>query len=179
MTLPNIKKDTSELRNRTIRTSLTRPLVQTLLLLSLIPLILMSVAAYLQARRLLEAQTYSQMEALGAHQLGLLKDALATNREHLENLVNRPGLVPIIEEALHANRQNSGFATIRKELIDELTILESASTDPAFDQILLVRPDWIIQVATRPEWEGMSTPINWPCLRFNLTGPHPDPYWGS
>lgn len=151
---PPIK--TSASRDGQFRGSLLRSLVQTLLLLTLIPMSVMAGAAYIRARTLLQEQAVSQMQSLVTRQLEQVELSLKIKSIRLDRLVHRSDLAADIEQALNANRQSTEFQAIREQVIAEFQSPDADQTTPTFNQVMLLRPDGLIQVASLTQWEGLS-----------------------
>ncbi len=143
--------------------SLRRSLIQTLVLFTIVPLIIMGGAAYLRSSGLLRQQAETQMQTLLNGQTQDVILLLKVKSIRLERLTNRPDLASTIQEALHANRQNTTtFNTVRDQLLTQFRTISLDSENPTFNQYFLVRPNGTIQIASKPEWEGLSladTPI--------------------
>src|SRR5512143_3524011 len=136
--------------------SLRRSLIQTLILLTLVPLIAMGVAAYLRSSVLLRQQAVSQMQTLLSGQMEDVVLSMKTKGIRLERLANRGDLTSLIEQALHANRRSSAFNAIRAELLGYFRALHVERENPVFNQFFVVRPDGTILVSSNAEWEGLS-----------------------
>jgi len=136
--------------------SLRRSLIQTLVLFTIIPLIAMGGAAYLRSSGLLRQQAVTQMQTLlnGQTQDAILLIKVKSIR--LERLTNRPQLTSSIQQALHANRLSTTFNSIRGQLLTEFRSVNSDEENPIFNQFFLVRPNGIIQISTKADWEGLS-----------------------
>ncbi len=145
-----------EAGNVKFRASLRRSLIQTLIFLTLIPLMAMGVAAYLRSSSLLRQQAVTQMQTLIS---GQLKDTVLlfkTKTIRLERLTNRSDLTSVVEQALHSNRQSTTFNAIRGELLNQYFALIANEENPTFNQLLVVRPNGNILVSSQSQWEGQS-----------------------
>jgi len=138
------------------RGSLTRSLIQTLLLLTFIPLFLMAGAAYLRAQTLLREQALLQMRNLLASQVSELRTEFKAKAIRLDRLVRRSDISSLLERAAHANRKNADFLTLRAEILSELRSLNVEEAEPAFSQFLVTDSSGSIEIASKAEWEGTS-----------------------
>ncbi len=136
--------------------SLTRSLVQTLLLLTVIPLTLMAVAAYLRASTLLQDQAVSQMQTLITQQISQVELGLKIKSIRLDRLVRQADLASDVQLALQTNRQSADFSSIRETVIQEFNTLNVEETSATFSQFMILQPNGTIQLASKAEWEGMS-----------------------
>lgn len=155
MSTPSDSPSTSA-GNTRFRASLRRTLIQTLILLTLIPLIAMGLAAYLRSSGLLRQQAITQMQTLINSQLEDMVLLFKTKAIRLERLTNRSDLTSIIEQALHSNRQSTTFRAIRGSLLAQYNALAPNVETPTFNQFLVVRPNGSIMIASREDWEGLS-----------------------
>lgn len=142
--------------NPIFKASLRRTLIQTLILLTFIPLMAMGIAAYLRSSGLLRHQAVTQMQTLISSQLKDVVLLFKTKAIRLERLTNRSDLTSIIEQALHSNRQSFTFNAIRGELLADYNLLVMNDENPAFNQFFLMRPNGKILIATDETWEGVS-----------------------
>ncbi len=142
--------------NIKFRASLRRTLIQTLVLLTLIPLIAMGLAAYLRSSSLLRQQAVSQMQTLISSQLKDVVLLFKTKAIRLERLTNRSDLTSIVEQALHSNRQSLTFNAIRGSLLENYNALVVNEENPTFNQFLVIRPNGNILVSTNEAWEGLT-----------------------
>lgn len=136
--------------------SLTRSLIQTLLLLTLIPLLALGGAAYLRARTLLRQQAISQMQNLLNIQTGNIELLLKIKSIRLDRFTRQQGMATDIQQGLSADRQNISFGAIRQQVVADLRSLNSDEGRPLFNQFLLIENSGIIQVATQQDWEGVD-----------------------
>jgi len=136
--------------------SLRRSLIQTLVLFTIIPLIVMGGAAYVRSSDLLRQQAVTQMQTLLNGQTEDVVLLLKVKSIRLERLINQPDLASSFQQALHVNRQSTAFHTLRGELLTQFRAINLDAENPTFNQYFLVRPNGTIQIATKPEWEGRS-----------------------
>jgi len=136
--------------------SLRRTLIQALVGLTLIPLIIMAGSAYLRSRDLLQQQAVTQMQTLLNGQTDDVVLLLKTKNIRLERLTNREDLASLLQQALHSNRKSTTFNSLRRQVLDQIRVMNADQANPTFDQVFLVRPNGTIQMATRPEWETTS-----------------------
>ncbi len=136
--------------------SLRRTLIQALVALTLIPLIIMAGSAYLRSRDLLQQQAVTQMQTLLNGQTDDVVLLLKTKNIRLERLTNREDLASLLQQALHSNRKSTTFNSLRRQVLDQIRVMNADQANPTFDQVFLVRPNGTIQMATRPEWETTS-----------------------
>ena len=136
--------------------SLRRTLIQALVGLTLIPLIIMAGSAYLRSRDLLQQQAVTQMQTLLNGQTDDVVLLLKTKNIRLERLTNREDLASLLQQALHSNRKSTTFNSLRRQVLDQIRVMNADQANPTFDQVFLVRPNGTIQMATRPEWENTS-----------------------
>lgn len=141
---------------RRFRGSLAGTLVRTLLIFTFIPLILMAGAAYLRARALLREQVIEQSQSLINTQLASVDRTVKTKEIRLDRLIHQAGYRIAIELALHANPQNSAYQSIRSDVLAGFSALNGEDSTPTFNQFLLLDPDGVVKVASRPEWEGTA-----------------------
>ena len=138
------------------RGSLRRTLVQWLVALTLIPLLVMAVSAYLRSWNLLQQQAVTQMQTLLNGQTDDVILQIKTKNIRLERLTNREDLASLLQQALHSNRKSTTFNSLRGKVLDQIHTMNADEANPTFDQVFLVRPNGTIQMATRPEWESTS-----------------------
>jgi GAF domain-containing protein/HAMP domain-containing protein len=138
------------------RGSLTRSLIQTLLLLTFIPLFLMAGAAYLRAQTLLREQALFQMKNLLTSQVSELRAEFKAKSIRLDRLVRRTDFSSLLERATHANRKSPDFLSLRDEILRELRGLNVEEAEPAFSQFLVTDSTGSIEIASKAEWEGTS-----------------------
>ena len=142
--------------NLKFRASLRRTLIQTLILLTFIPLLALGVAAYLRSSGLLRQQAITQMQTLISSQLKDVVLLFKTKTIRLERLANRSDLTSIVEQALHINRQSTTFNSIRGELLSNYNALVADEENPSFNQFILVDSNGNILISTNEKWEGIS-----------------------
>ncbi len=136
--------------------SLRRSLTQTLILLTIIPLIVMGGAAYWRSTGLLRDQAVEQMQTLLNGQLNDVILLLKTKSIRLERLANRAELGSLFQQALHVNHKSTDFNSLRGQLVTQFHSINSDEENPTFNQFFLIRPNGIIQMAAKEEWESLS-----------------------
>ncbi len=146
----------SEIGTSEFKGSLTRSLIQTLLLLTLIPLLAMGGAAYLRASGLLRQQAISQMQNLLNTQTKNIELLLKVKSIRLDRFTRERGMASDIQQGLAADRQNISFGAIRQQVVADLLSLNSGEERPLFNQFLLVENNGEIQIATQSNWEGVN-----------------------
>lgn len=142
--------------------SLRRTLVLWLIPMAMFPLIAMSVAAYLYSSNLLRDQAVTQMQTLLNSQTNEIVLLLKTKAIRLEHVTHREDLAPQIQQAMRANRQDIQFNSLRSKMLAHFQSVNTDTDHLTFNQIMLVRSNGIIQMASREEWEGLSlhgTPV--------------------
>src|SRR5574338_787772 len=142
--------------NLKFRASLRRTLIQTLILLTFIPLLALGVAAYLRSSGLLRQQAVTQMQTLISSQLNDVVLLFKTKSIRLERLANRSDLTSIVEQALHINRQSLTFNAIRGELLTNYSALVADEENPSFNQFIMLDSNGEILISTNEKWEGIS-----------------------
>jgi GAF domain-containing protein/HAMP domain-containing protein len=135
---------------------LARTLVRTLMIFTFIPLTLMGGAAYLRARTLLRQQVIAQMQTSMTTQLKQVELGIKTKEIRLDRLVRRPDFAAEMELALQTSRQTGEFATLRQAIQNEIRSLGQEEGRATFNQFILLRPDGVIQMSSRADWEGLS-----------------------
>ncbi|MGC8856444.1 MAG: GAF domain-containing protein, partial [Anaerolineae bacterium] len=138
------------------RGSLTRSLIQTLLLLTFIPLFLIAGAAYLRAQTLLREQALFQMKNLLTSQVSELRTELKVKSIRLDRLVRRTDFSSLLERATHASRKSADFSSLRNEILGELRDLNVEDAESTFSQFLVTDSNGSIEIASKAEWEGTS-----------------------
>lgn len=136
--------------------SLARSLFQTLFILTFIPLILMGGSAYLRARALLRDQVNSQMQTQMTNQLEQVDLGIKTKEIRLDHLVRSQDFRSLIFTAFSTDQQSTYFQTLRQNISLEVGNLGAAEGKATFNQFLIMRPDGIIQIASKPEWDGLD-----------------------
>jgi GAF domain-containing protein/HAMP domain-containing protein len=136
--------------------SLAGTLVLTLLIFTFIPLALMTGAAYLSIRTLLQEQAIAQSQSLLATQLKIIDRAITNKETHLERLLESSDFKILSELALHANPKSSEFRDIRTGIIQEFSDLNTQGDSPSFNQFLLLDATGNIKIASNAAWQGMT-----------------------
>ena len=153
MALPQQSTPTNAPR---VQASLASSLVRTLVIFTFIPLTLMAGAAYFRSRTLLRDQVVSQMQTQLTTQLAQVDLEIKTKEIRLDRLVRSPNFASDFEMALHANPQGTDFQTLRGTITNEMRTLAPETGKATFNQFFLMKPNGTIQIASKPEWEGIS-----------------------
>lgn len=153
MALPQQSTPTNAPR---VQASLARSLVRTLVIFTFIPLTLMAGAAYFRSRTLLHDQVVGQMQTQMNTQLAQVELGIKTKEIRLDRLVRSPGFASDFETALHANPQSIEFSNLRNTITQEMRTLNPEAGKITFNQFFLMKTDGTIQIASKPEWEGIS-----------------------
>ena len=135
---------------------LSRSLVRTLLVLSLIPLILIGGAAFLRLRTFLHDEAINQTQAIITSQIAQMDLVVEAKNARLAQLINNPDLAGQIKTVLNANPQSAEFGSLRTNLEQELLSFNPGEAQAAFSDFVLMRPDGSVLLASRPSWEGTS-----------------------
>ena len=142
---------------------LARTLVRTLVLFTFIPLLLMAGAAYFRTRGLLRQQVVNETQAQMTTQLSQMELAVKTKDIRLDRLLRNPDFANQIASTLSSNPQSATFTALRNEIDQTINDLGS------FNQFMLMSPDGIIRLASKPEWEGVSVKDDQPSFHTFFT----------
>jgi GAF domain-containing protein/HAMP domain-containing protein len=138
------------------RTSLSGSLVRTLIIFTFIPFILMSGAAYLRARTLLRDQVVNQLQTQLTTQLRQADLAIKTKEIRLDRLIRSPDFKIGFQQALMTDRGAAEFAALRDNLANDVQAISPQNGKATFNQYFVMLPNGVIQIASKPSWEGLS-----------------------
>ena len=135
---------------------LARTLFRTLILFTFIPLTLMGGAAYGRARTLLRQQVIAQMQTSMTTRLTPVDLSIKTKEIRLDRLVRGPGFAADVASALGMRRESTDFPALRQSIHAQIGALNQEEGQAIFNQFILLRPDGVIHMSSRTDWEGLS-----------------------
>jgi GAF domain-containing protein/HAMP domain-containing protein len=154
--MANIQKDEVKVKRTRNRESLARSLVQTLIIFTFIPLILMAGAAYWRARTVFGDQITGQMQNQMKDQLNQLDLVIKSKQIRLDYLLRQSDFEGQLNSALSESPQNPDFANIRTSISETMRTLNPQAGKATFNQFFLMLPNGSIQLASHSSWEGIS-----------------------
>lgn len=132
---------------------LARTLLLTLLLLSMVPLLLMSGIAYLQARSLLSEQIHTLLGAVAEAQSRRLLDQVQTGQLRLSVAAANPEVAAALAQLISLDdRTDPAFQDARRDIFESLQTINQPT--PIYNQFLVVFSDGEVHAATTRSWEG-------------------------
>ncbi len=130
---------------------LARSMALALLLFAMIPVSIMGIVGYLQARSLLQQQTALQIYNIADEQVKTLNASMRTKGIRLDRVSSRPAF---LDAAEHLAEDDS--ALYREQLLEEFDIVNRPDGKPIFDNFLLVNAEGIVYATSNNIWEGIS-----------------------
>jgi transcriptional regulator with GAF, ATPase, and Fis domain len=138
---------------RQFRGRLARTMLMILSLVSLLPLILMGSMAYYRARSLLREQIFNLLSAVSTTQAQRISSEIATGRLMLSRTLHDAGISVSLTNALQmSDRRSPEFSGARQTILDGFQSVNYPK--PFFNQFMVVKPDGLIHISTKRDWEG-------------------------
>ncbi|RJP47912.1 MAG: GAF domain-containing protein [Anaerolineaceae bacterium] len=127
-----------------------------LALATLIPLLLMSGAAYLRTRQLLEEQVVTQMQNLVTTEMDAAQNAMKIKQIRLDRIARLPDFVAAMDVILHEERGTPAFTEARNKVISTFEQINREEGNPIFNLYFVVSPDGLILASSERKWEGAT-----------------------
>ncbi|MCP4142773.1 MAG: GAF domain-containing protein [Chloroflexi bacterium] len=141
-------------KERKFKNSLARSVAIALLLFAMVPVSIMGLTGYLQARRLLREQTASQIHNITNNLADSFDSSINNKLIRLERISKSPAFLGAAETLL-AN--NSGNASAYQEAINtEFDLINRPLGRPLFDGFALLSNEGIVYAASEDNWVGTS-----------------------
>ena len=142
---------TDAIVEKRFKNSLARSVAIALLFFAMVPVSIMGLTGYLQARRLLREQTASQIHNI-THTLAESFDSSINNKIiRLERISKR---VSFLDAAENLNNANS--ALYQEKINAEFDLINRPLGKPLFDGFILLNNDGSIYAASESSWVGTS-----------------------
>ena len=138
------------------RGRLTYSLIPALVLLTFIPLLLMAVTFYLRTRSLLQSQAATELQSLVDFQSEQVVHDIQIREIRLDRIMRRGSFINSLNSTLNLNRSNADFPAAREMMIQEFQAINKQEGGQLFNEFFVLNQDDIIQIASRPEWEGLN-----------------------
>ncbi len=134
------------------RTSLASSFARTLAALSLIPLTVMALTAYLRSRSLLREQVETQMQNLVSGQVAATENQIKIRQIRLDRVVRRTDFESAVSIMLHQSEDSPFFAESSQVVKDIFAELNREGVEPVFTQFIIFAPDGRVLLASKKEW---------------------------
>ncbi|NOZ00042.1 MAG: GAF domain-containing protein [Chloroflexi bacterium] len=135
---------------------LARSMMLALLTFAAIPVFIMGIAGYSRSRNLLREQVTNQLQSVAQNHVTHMNATMTTRAIRLDRIARRPAFLDIVEKIANVSHDNPSFPTYRQQLITEFDVVNRPDSKPLFEDFMLVKPDGVIYVASRSDWEGLS-----------------------
>lgn len=126
-----------------------------LLLFAMLPVAIMGLAGYLQARALIREQTALQIHNISRGQIETLNASLVTKSLRLDRISRRP----LFQEAA-ATLMTGNSEEVYSNLLEEFNIVNRPDGKPIFNDFFLINPNGVIYTASNKNWTGTSLKKN-------------------
>lgn len=133
---------------------LARTMAAALLLFAMLPVSIMGLAGYLQARSLLQQQTALQIHNISKGQIESLNASMVTKKLRLDRISRRPDFQKSAATLLQRNSDEA-----YQKLLDEFEAVNRPDGQPIFDDFFLVSEDGRIYAASTLSWVNTSFDI--------------------
>ena len=142
---------------RSSRGRLARRLALILLVFTLVPLSIMSVAAYVRNRALLFEALATEIESQTAAQVVKIQTLLRNNNDNLAFLGTNQGFFAQLNaiQPLDPNADLE-YPEVREAMMSQFRLTNSVLGARSFEEFIYLKPNGLITASSVQEWEGVS-----------------------
>ncbi|MEW5939156.1 MAG: GAF domain-containing protein, partial [Chloroflexota bacterium] len=142
------------------RGSLARTMFRTLLFFALVPLAVMAIAAYFNARSILRDQAILQMQGLASAQMSSIQKAMELKQTRLKGLVGQADFSSAVQTLLHQKKGSDYYIESQNKIRALLKETGREGAEPIFPQYMVVSLEGEVLAASKPEWESANISDN-------------------
>lgn len=146
----------SDIARQLRRGGLARSMWYTLFFFAAIPLTVMTLAALLISRFVLQDEVVGQMQSLVTAQIGEAQLELRVKQIRLDRIVRRPSFESATQILLHQSRGGTFFILSKNSIESMFAEINREADSPVFNQYLIFDEQGEILIASKDEWEGQS-----------------------
>ncbi len=138
------------------RGSLARSFALTLTLVSFIPLLLMSVAAWGRSYTLLRGQAETQMKTLVSGEVKASQNQVKIRQIRLDRIARRADFESAVNSLLHQSPSSPFFLESSRLIRGIFNELNREGASPIFTEFMIITPEGEVLLASQTDWQGKS-----------------------
>ncbi len=147
---------TTEAQAPQFRGRLARTITLILLAITVIPLLFMGLLTYMRARDLLQEQISAQIETAMTSQMEQTRSSARAKAVRLNRIVRLKSFSDALNLSLPVSRSSTQYRLARARTIEIFEQVNRQDGSPVFNNFFYMRSDGVIQVSSKPEWEGVK-----------------------